>query len=391
MPTIVASNNLTIQIENNTWSLHNGRGDSVPAIVQAQTDGISYRPSFATARHLPPEGRLAGNHITMVVVGWAVEDSSWHLGIMVTPEIAQSRGGRWCGLARWNHYDGESAEEAGRALATTLNKPFRLVPPPDAQSEGQDAAAVSATYAPHTAPPEAPPSPTSLPEVEPVQPVSLMPLPITMGDWTMDEDDSGLIWQRSHTWHRRQVVNGIFLVILTLAFAALSLGAQFSVFAPPQPDWLPLVGLILTVLMLILSVRQFFTLSRANTVLIDNQQRLVRVMRGYRSGGGSRSARTLVQSPYEGLDYILVSHVLGRRDSGNPYDRVSLEAWIHIFSPRRGFINVCYVNQADGRSLTGHSFEVRRPLDLHEINTPVHHSALYVAEMVGIPAYVEGR
>src|SRR5579859_2641276 len=146
MPTIVASNNLTIQIENNTWSLHNGRGDSVPAIVQAQTDGISYRPSFATARHLPPEGRLAGNHITMVVVGWAVEDSSWHLGIMVTPEIAHSRGGRWCGLARWNHFDGESAEEAGRALADTLNKPFRLVPPPEPQSETQDA--VSETYAP---------------------------------------------------------------------------------------------------------------------------------------------------------------------------------------------------------------------------------------------------
>src|SRR5258708_7136131 len=170
MPTIVASNNLTIQFENNVWSLQNGQGDSAPAIIQAQQNGISYRPAFATARHLPTEGRLTGDHITMVVVGWAIEDSSWHLGIMVTPEVAQSRGGRWCGLARWNHYDGESAKEAGRALANTLNKPFPLVPPPEARPDRQDSAAAATSFVPHPPPPEAPPSPTPFPEVEPAPP-----------------------------------------------------------------------------------------------------------------------------------------------------------------------------------------------------------------------------
>ncbi len=423
MPTIAASNNLTIQFENHVWSLQNGQGDSAPPIVQARQEGIAYRPAFATARHLPPDGHLAGDHITMVVVGWAVEDSSWHLGIMVTPEIAQSRGGRWCGLARWNHYDGESAEEAGRALAETLNKPFRLVPPPEPEAETvepEPVAAVDSAYSPTygqvygqtydqnpatadtiaLSPVQYPttPAPASLPEIDSLPPVSLMPLPITVGDWTMDEDDSGLVWQRSHSWRNRQLVNGIFLLVLTVAFAALSIGAQFSVFAPPQPDWLPLVGFVLTALMLILSIRQFLVLTRAGVVLIDNQQRLVRLVRGYgrTRNGMMKASRTLVQSPYEGLDYVLVSHVLGRRDTGrrnamNVYDRVALEAWIHLFSPRRGFINVCYIHQAEGQMMHGHVFDVRRDLDLREINTPAHHAAMYVAEMIGIPVYVEGR
>src|SRR5262245_54662488 len=133
MPTIAAANNLTIDIENDTWSMANGQADNAPPVVQAREDGLSYRPAFATARRLSPDGHLPADQISMVVVGWAVEDSSWHLGIMVTPEIAQTRGGRWCGLARWSNDDADKAKEAGEALAETLHKPFRLVPPVESE------------------------------------------------------------------------------------------------------------------------------------------------------------------------------------------------------------------------------------------------------------------
>src|SRR5882672_8814705 len=128
MPQIFAANNLSIKIDDNSWSLYNGRGDSAQPIVAAAPDGLSYQAAFATARRLP-DGHLPVQDIAMVVVGWAVEDSSWHLGVLVSPEIAQTRGGRWCGLARWGEHEGPEAEQVGRALATMLNKPLRLVPP----------------------------------------------------------------------------------------------------------------------------------------------------------------------------------------------------------------------------------------------------------------------
>src|SRR5215475_1485193 len=158
MPTIAAANNLNIRAEDNTWSLVNGRTDDLTPIVQARPEGLSYRPAFATARHLSPTGSLPADQISMVVVGWAVEDSSWHLGLMFTPEVAQTRGGRWCGLARWANADGDSAAQAGQWLAQTLGKPFKVVPPPEgsqtaaqqqpepvAQMVAQPAAQVSTT------------------------------------------------------------------------------------------------------------------------------------------------------------------------------------------------------------------------------------------------------
>src|ERR1041385_8281619 len=120
MPTIAAANNLTVSIDNDEWSLLNGQADSAPPIVEAHEDGLNYRPAFATARRLSPDGHLPPEQITMVVVGWAVEDSSWHLGIMVSPDIAQTRGGRWCGLARWLNHDGDSGQGQDRK-STRLN------------------------------------------------------------------------------------------------------------------------------------------------------------------------------------------------------------------------------------------------------------------------------
>lgn len=417
MPTIAAANNLNIRAEDNTWSLFNGRTDDLSPIVQARPDGLSYRPAFATARHLSPDGSLPADQISMVVVGWAVEDSSWHLGLMFTPEVAQTRGGRWCGLARWSNADGDSAAQAGQWLAQTLGKPFKLVPPPEgsqpapqAQSEpiaqliAQPAAqmsgsqALSQPIAPTIPSAPQPAAPPRTPMFERARP-TLLPLPITVGEWTLNGDEDMLVWQRSRSWRNKTLLNAFFFVILTLVFGALSLGARMSVFAPVQPDWLPIVGIGLTALMILLIIGQLLSLFRATSIIVDNHERFVRVVRGYRPGRSAK-ARVLVQSPYEGIEYVLISHVLSRREEHQPgpvesnlptYDRIWPEVWIHLYSPRRGFINVCYISQAEGRMRSGLTFPARRELDLREIDTPAHHAALHMSQMMRVPAYVENR
>jgi hypothetical protein len=404
MSTIVTTNNLTINIENDSWSLLNGQANNAPPVVQAREDGLTYRPAFATARRLSPDGHLPADQIAMVVVGWAVEDSSWHLGIMVTPDVAQTRGGRWCGLARWPNHEADAAKEAGEALAATLHKPFRLVPPTENEQPTGGFAPVTPLEA------TAPMPPATLPEVEHEPPVPLMPLPISLGEWILEQDDEDLICQHSKTWRNRAMLNAVFFVVLTLIFGALSFGSHFSPFAPVQPEWLPYVGFVLTILLAALAVRQIFLILRATTVLIDNHERVIRVMRGYRNRQ-RKMGRTLLLSPYEGIEYVLVSHVLSRRETATEYDRIWPEVWIHLYSPRRGFIAVCYVSEVQGKMrssdlpqssdedavirrgprLTGKSFETRRALDLHEIDTPAHHAALHIAELIGVPAYAEGR
>lgn len=315
----------------------------------------------------------------MVVVGWAVEDSSWHLGVMVTPELAQTRGGRWCGLARWINAEGDNAREAGEALASVLHKPFRLVPPTENEQPTVSAAPIVSDDTVMSAP--------VLPEPEPVP---LMPLPINLGEWVLEQEDEDYVCEHSKAWRNRALFNVVFFIVLTIVFAGLSIGSYFSPFAPVQPWWLPLVGFVLTILLVLLVIRQIIMLVRATTLVIDNHERIVRVTRGHQAGK-NKSGRTLLMSPFEGIEYVLVSHVQSRRESAAPYDRIWLEVWIHLYSPRRGFISVCYVSESQGRARTGLTFDARRPLDLHEVDTPAHHAASYLAEDMGIPAYIEGR
>ncbi len=381
MPTILAANNLTIDTDERNWRLYNGR--DLQPIVSADADGLMYQPAFASARRLPAD-RLTAQNIAMVVVGWAVEDTSWHLGVLVTPEIAQSRGGRWCGLARWSDNQGADAQQAGQALAAMLNKPLRYVPPVERAVLPEPAFSDEVTRP--VAVPETPAveAPTALPSVP------LMPLPISLGEWILEADLQGLLWRRSQAWRTRGLIYTVLSIVLAVVFGLLSLGARLSIYAPVQPDWLPLVGLGIAVVMLLVGISQLLTLLRATSVLIDNRQRIVRVMR--------RPHRTIIQSPYEGLEYVLVSHMLTRREGNNrakteviEYDRIWPEVWIHLYSPRRGFIPVCYISLTEGRMQAGLSFEERRLLRLTEIDTPAHHAAMHMAEMIGIPAYVEER
>jgi hypothetical protein len=455
MPTIAAANNLSIRVEGSVWSLVNGSGENAVTVLQANANGLLYAANFGATRRLP-ERKLHSSQVAMVVVGWAAEDSSWHLGLMVTPDLAQTRGGRWCGLTRWPASMGDNAAQAGQFLAHSLGKPFRLVPAPESaaqplapepQQVNTPQSAPIAYTPPATSYPVAPPSlpesqhldrleerkfttgefaaqtteqfgsqfgspaTTALPdeaaeteypaEVEAPRQhteVPLMPLPITVGEWTLNELDNGLLWKRSSGWRNKTLLNAVFFAVLASLFGALSIGSKLTQFAPVQPEFLPYVGMGLSALLLLLAIAQIWSLSRASIVLIDNHQKLVRVLRGYNDKTG-RARQTIVQSPYEGIDYVLASHVNSREDGGrkskdpyaSPLTPAWLEVWLHLYSPRRGFINVCYVNQVEGQIRVDQDFRERQLLYLDEINSPLHHAALYMGQMLDLPVYVETR
>lgn len=361
MPEIVAANNLTIQFDDNRWRLLNGRGEEGTALVTAGQDGLAFTPNFASVRRLPSDGYLSTDQVQMVAVGWASEDATWHLGLLLASELAQQRGSRWCGLARWPDAGGELAEQAGQALAELIQKPLRVVPPP-----GQP-----------------PPPPAEIPP---------MPPPITLDEWHMVEGAgaSGLVIEHTSNWYQGLLMRAIFFSALTPLFFLLSLGALLSTYAPVNPPQLPLLGIAISAVLLLSAVNALLGLRRGPVTTLDPRARLLRQT-------GRTGKRVLVQSPYEGLQYVMVSHVINRRrtktstnSSGEIYS-FGAEVWIHVYSPRRGFILVCHITDVEGRARADIEFTPSRPLHLYEIDSPAHHMALRIGQEIGIPVYAEER
>lgn len=371
-PTIPAANDLTVQLDADHWRLYNGHGDG-QALVEASPDGLSYGGAFAAARRLSPDGRLTADAITMVVVGWAVEDSSWHLGVLLSPELAQSRGGRWCGLARWDNSERSDAEQAGQALSATLGKPFRLVPPPE-----EETAAVLEDEAPAEV--ESVPAETSA-VAEALPEVPLMPLPLSVGTWVLREEPGGLSWARASNWRTETLLRAAFFAVLTPVFGFLSLGSLLSLYAQVQPQWLPLIGLGLTAIMLLNAVNLFRRLLQSPVTLIDRRQRILKQTARWRK---------VLQSPFEGLTYVLLSYITThRKQSALDKDELGIEAWLNVYSPRRSFINLCNAESTDGQIQPELTLKTRELINLREIDTPAHHAALWIAREIGIPAYNE--
>lgn len=391
MPDIAAAN-LIIRYDERTWSLQSGEDQGARPLVHARTGALEFAPVFASTRRLPEKSELEAESVAMVVVGFAAEDASWHLGLLLQPELAQARGGRWCALAHWNAAHSAEARQAGMALADVLGRPFRLVPRPDeTPTPGSAPDAVASAPARQGAPSAesgaasvAPAA--SLPIPEPVR----IGLPLDLGDWVVQEDSQGLIVARSPSWNRGALLRGLFYAALVPTFGVLAVGALISRYAPVQPLWLPLLGLAIAVAMLVAAIWQFRSRLRGPRIAIDERAQLIRVTTA--SGG-----RVLTQSPFEGVQYVLVSHAIGRRQppagespSSGRYSFVA-EAWIHAFSPRRGFIEICYTPEVEGLVRGEASFKTARPLSLSEIDSPAHRAGLLIGSQVGVPVYAEER
>jgi len=161
--TIHAAHNLVIEVGPDRWRLVNGAHATeplvAPAFVEAHPGGIDYVPAFARARQLPEGASIAPSEITRVVVGWAPETESWHLGLMLaTPDGEQAM--RWIGLASWPAGDVTAheakARQAAQALADIIGRPLHVVEPPAPKApESAPQPASEANVITDTRPPQA--------------------------------------------------------------------------------------------------------------------------------------------------------------------------------------------------------------------------------------------
>lgn len=363
-------------------------------LVIATARGLSYQPQFAQARNLPGNALLA-DAIETVVTGWAVEDGCWHLGVLFTPSFAHERGGRWCGLARWSdttaHEQALPAETAGRALADALRKPFQLITS-QVQSIAPEPPHVEIAAAPDdgVVPSFDLPASSTEPVPLPMLPdVRLLPFPITVGTWALVLDPSGLRWSRSRAWRIETLTRCVVFGALAVLFAVLSIGELHSIFAPVQPDWLPFVGLGIAAVLALNALYCLGRLLTTSAVEFDQRTRMVRFVR--------RPTGVIKQVPFEKIQYLLLSHTLSRHEpikgavSDSPFERVSLEAWLHLARDKGDFVEIGHIAPAEGRAVHAALHLPRHPLALDQIDTPVHQATARISELLNVPAMVEDR
>ncbi len=135
METIKATDKLEIELGDGFWKLRSAWLGDQPLLTAVEgAGGIGYLPLFAQARQLPQGGSLEVRSVQEVVVGWSPTDRAWHLGLLLGPEIARHRGGRWCELASWpDEYAlrlADQVERTGAKLAEVIKRPFRFVEAP---------------------------------------------------------------------------------------------------------------------------------------------------------------------------------------------------------------------------------------------------------------------
>ena len=387
---IFANNNLAIQIAPQSWQLlmraDSSDPDMLTPLVEASRAGLTCQPTFAQARSLPATF-VPDQQIETVVVGWERKDGCWYLGLLFSPDLAQARGGRWCGLARWSDPTGliefQSAELAGRGLADTLQRPFRLVTdqlrPEATPATSDDSAVMTDELSAAVVNTEAP----RLTEVQPLD------APVKMGDWTLARNENGLIWQHSTGWRNGMIVRVIFFAALALLFVALSLGGLSSLFAPVQPDWLPLVGLVVAAVLAINAISHAMRLFMAGTVEFDQRLQMIRWQQPRK--GITR------QVPFEKVQYVLLSYTVLRSEKmkgttpPDAFEHLTVEMWLHIARDIGDFIECGHIGPIEGRGVRQTEILPRQPVDLAQMDTPLHHAARLIADLLNVQAFIERR
>lgn len=244
---IYADDQRLIEVSPDCWRLLVANGDGEGHLLAETTDApsLQYPAAFGSRQRLP-ENTLTATDIERVVLGWSASDETWHLGLILAPPLAETRGSRWCGLARWNDPATDThrseASEASRALALALAKPLAIVPPRPA-----GAAAVET--------PTAPPPP-------------LPALPYTLDDWTLTAPaENRLQFTLKPTWARGQLTRAVLYLLWALGFLVMSVSSLTSGIRLPDPAALPYLGFASALLLTLLGIRTLVLMRRQPRVI----------------------------------------------------------------------------------------------------------------------------
>lgn len=356
MEQISAAEQMMIEMGDSRWRLISN-GSQEPRVLMEVNSGhsLQYLPDFASTRRLPKGGSLALEHIQRIVLGWSANDESWHLGMMLEADLAQARGSRWCELARWPdpHMStfNDIASRAGRSLAHVMTRPFSLVPPKPVE----------------------------------VPPRELPPLPLMLDDtWRLDRaGDGNLELVPDKRWRRQTVRRIIWYCFWTLVYGLLIYGTVNSNIAPPNPEFLPALGVASAALLIGLIFKNVYRLMTWPThYIVDSTQQVLQAAHG-------KGTRWMLYD--HELRSVYVTQVVGRRrkKTGPVYGELNLHLR-HAKDNRFKFLLradeiVELEAETDGEG------EAVVELTTENYSTDLQAAGLYIAEALGVPAMYDRR
>lgn len=364
---ISADNHLTIELHPDRWRLVHLSGENVGRIVfeavVAQTPVTG--SDFASSRRLPADGIPTGA-ITGVVLGWSPKLGAWQLGLTFTPEFAESRGSRWCELARWNDPDasvhGMAANRAAQALARVMKLPLKVIPPKIEQAD---------EFTPF------------------IPPKPLPPLPLDFGVWSLHREGPGLVFKLADSWTRSRVMRILWYTLWLVVFVVLSgLSLTVKLALPnagtllPIPQALPYLGLAVAAVLAVLVGKNLYeVIMQPNRVFINSNARAVIAARG---------AQTKWTMTANHLDGIYASEILSTRGK----HLVSQYGELNLRLDQRRFRHVLTIeDERDLGNLNGAKVgSMVEPITQNDVKSPLSAAAIYVAQALGdVPVWYDRR
>lgn len=364
---ISADNHLTIELHPDRWRLVHLSGENVGRVVFEAVLGQTPLTGndFATSRRLPPEG-IPADAVKGIVLGWSPKLGAWQLGLIFTPEFAETRGSRWCELARWNDPDasvhGLAGNRAAQALARVMKLPLKVIPP---KIEEADEFAVFT-----------PPKP-------------LPPLPLDFGMWSLHREGPGLVFKLADSWGRTRLMRILWYSLWMFIFVSLSvLSLTVKLALPnagtllPIPQALPYMGLGVAAVLVVLIVKNLYEVfMQPNRVIINANARAVIAARG---------AQTKWTMTANHLDSIYASEVLSTRGK----QLVSQYGELNLRLDQRHFRHLLTIeDEQDLGKLNGARVSSTvEPLTQNDVKSPLSAAAVYVAQALGdVPAWYDRR
>ncbi|NPV67966.1 MAG: hypothetical protein HPY64_12545 [Anaerolineae bacterium] len=400
MDTFIAADGLAIHIGQGEWQLAISRVDGLTLFnAVAGSAAVKYRPEFARIRRLPVEGELPIEHIREVVAGWSPGDRAWHLGMLLAPVVAEPRGGRWCLLARWQdesgQVKGEEVRQVGQQLAEIMGVAFRFVAPAASP-------VATATLAAQATPVL---EKVSAAVGQPAQVAQAIALPLEVGEWRLRPIDIGLQWEHTAVWSVGTFARIIFRLALGIVFIALGVLTLQSPYAPVQPAFLPYLGLIVGVVLIVDVLRYILRLMRTEVVVVDRREREVRRHLDLTSD-------VLDVYDFDEIRAVVVTQIARNRQRGRDGqpDRVTHEAWLHLLlhephqepgkerdlKPEDAYLTIGYIEQTEGEALEPALVDRKqerapRLMRPEEATTPAQKAAVVLAQAIQVDAYLDQR
>ena len=258
MTRIAISSNSLVDFSLDRWRLIRVDDPAEPKLLLEAKAGapLRFNGFFAVSRDLPEAGEILKADLGQVVLGWSTESTSWQLGITLSPEISLARSSRWFEVLRFTDADPGSYEETatqlGKALARALDLPF-----------------IS--------------SEESIEEEPEPEPIPLVDLPLELGMWRLlpvnskGGSEGELQLLRDKRWLRgklRQIAwYGLWTAIyvwVSIATLTNDLGLPLAGTLIPNPAWLPYLGIVVALLLVIAILRLVWIILREPDAMIIN-------------------------------------------------------------------------------------------------------------------------